>query len=115
MEIKKYLQDRGICFDLIEHGDTYDSQRMAESIGVGGRRVAKTVLLRADGGYAYVVAVLPADTHVDLQALSHALGDSQIQLASEMEISDHCPDCECGVLPPFGSEYAMKTLLDFAL
>jgi Ala-tRNA(Pro) deacylase len=115
MDIKKHLQDHGIPFDVIVHHDTYDSQRMAHVIGVGGRHVAKTVLLRANGGYVYVVAVLPADTHIDWDAASHALGESRLQLATEIEICDRCPDCECGALPPFGSQYAMKTLLDKAL
>ena len=115
MEVKKYLQNRSIRFDVIEHHDTYDSQRMAHTIGVAGRHVAKTVLLRADRGYAYVVAVLPADTLIDLKAASHAMGESQLQLATEVEMSERCPDCEFGVLPPFGSQYAMKTLLDEAL
>ena len=115
MEIKKYLQNRSVRFDVIEHDNTYDSQRMAHTIGVGGRHVAKTVLLRADRGYAYIVAVLPADTLIDWKAASHAIGESRLELATEIEIAEHCPDCEFGVLPPFGSQYAMTTLLDEAL
>ena len=115
MDIKKYLQDRDIPFEVIVHHDTYDSQRMAHVIGISGRHVAKTVLLRANGGYVYVVAVLPADTAIDWEAASRALGGSRLQLATEVEILERCPDCECGALPPFGSQYAMKTLLDKAL
>jgi Ala-tRNA(Pro) deacylase len=88
---------------------------MAEAIGVGGRHVAKTVLLRADRGYVYIVAVLPADSLIDWYAASQAIGNSQLALASEVELNECCPDCECGALPPFGSQYAMKTLLDKAL
>jgi len=115
MDIKEFFNERGISFDVIEHRDTYDAQRMAQVIGIGGRHVAKTVLVRANGGYVYIVAVLPADTLIDWTAASHALGESHLQLASEVEIFERCPDCECGALPPFGSQYGMKTLLDAAI
>jgi Ala-tRNA(Pro) deacylase len=115
MDIKTYLQDHAIPFDVIVHHDTHDSQRMAQAIGVSGRHVAKTVLLRANGGYVYVVAVLPADTLIDWDAASRALGGSRLKLATQAEIVARCPDCERGVLPPFGSQYAMKTLLDKAV
>lgn len=115
MDIKKFLDERDIAFEVIEHRDTYDAQRMAQVIGVGGRHVAKTVLLRANAGYVYVVAVLPADTLIDWTAASHALGDSHLQLATEVEICERCPDCERGALPPFGSQFAVKTLLDAAI
>jgi Ala-tRNA(Pro) deacylase len=115
MDTKKYLTDHAVPFEVIVHHDTYDAQRMAQTIGVAGRHVAKTVLLRANGGYVYIVAVLPADTLIDWDAASHAMGESHLELATEVEMCERCPDCECGALPPFGSQYAMKTLLDEAL
>jgi Ala-tRNA(Pro) deacylase len=36
-------------------------------------------------------------------------------LASEQEVSEVCPDCEAGILLPFGSQYGVKTLVDSAL
>jgi Ala-tRNA(Pro) deacylase len=72
-------------------------------------------LLRANGGYSYIVAVLPATKHVDLQLASTALGGSKLELATEADLAAHCPDCETGVLPPFGSQYAMHTMVDESL
>ena len=80
-----------------------------------GQEVAKTVLLRANHGYRYVVAVLPATKTIDFQRASQALGGSQLELATELEIAQHCPDCEIGALPPFGSQYGMKTLVEQGL
>jgi Ala-tRNA(Pro) deacylase len=82
---------------------------------VRGSEVAKTVLLRADRGFQYVVAVLPAPRHVDLDRVATALGRSKLELATEVEIAEHCPDCEMGALPPFGSQYGMPTIVDEAL
>jgi Ala-tRNA(Pro) deacylase len=61
------------------------------------------------------VAVLPATHHIDFALASEALGGSKLALATEVEIADHCPDCELGVLPPFGSQYGMKTIVDESL
>jgi Ala-tRNA(Pro) deacylase len=81
---------------------------------VAGRAVAKTVLLCANG-YGYVVAVLPANKKLDLDRAAKLLGGATLRLAKKEEICEHCPDCECGILPPFGSRYAMQTILDSSL
>ena len=115
MKVDKVLTDKGVPHDVIPHRDTYDAQRMAQTLHVSGREVAKTVLLRADGGGAYVVAVLPANRTIDFERARAALGAEQVELANELELAEHCPDCELGALPPFGSHYGMKTIVDQSL
>lgn len=115
MNIREFLGERQVAFDVLPHREAFDAQRMAQTLHVPGREVAKTVLLRADRGFMYVVAVIPAPEHIDLQRVSELLGGSEVELASEEELAERCPDCECGVLPPFGSAYGMKTLLDASL
>jgi Ala-tRNA(Pro) deacylase len=115
MNVQKFLKDRGVPFDVLTHEPTYDSQHLAQAVHVPGREVAKTVLLRANHGYKYIVAVLPATTMIDFAKASKNLGDSELALATEIEMADICPDCEIGALPPFGSHYGLKTLVDEAL
>ena len=115
MNVQEYLRTHDVQYDVIPHRSTYDAQRMAQTLHVPGREVAKTVLLRADQGFTYIVAVLPATKNVDLTAAGRALGGSKLELATEVEIQEHCPDCEMGVLPPFGSQYGMKTIVDKSL
>ncbi len=115
MNVTEFLVERKVQFALIRHREAHDAQRLAATIHVSGREVAKTVLLKADGGFRYVVAVLPANNFVDLELASKLLGGSKLELASELEISKHCPDCELGALPPFGSQYDMKTIVDLSL
>ena len=114
MRIPNWLNENNVDFELIPHRTTYDAQRLAAAIHVTGRDVAKTVLLRAGGG-DYIVAVLPANKTIDLERTSQLLGEDALELATEIEISQHCPDCEMGSLPPFGSQYGMRTLLDESL
>lgn len=115
MKITDYLTDQNVDYTVIPHQDTYDAQRMAAVIHVSGREVAKTVLLRVQRGKSYVVAVLPANKVIDLSRAARTLDVRKLELATETEISDHCPDCEIGALPPFGSQYGMSTLVDASL
>lgn len=115
MNVQELLSDNHVNFETIPHRDVYDAQRLAQELHTPGREVAKTVLLRADHAYAYIVAVLPATKTIDFDKVSATLGGSKIELATELEIKKYCPDCEMGILPPFGSQYGMKTLVEESL
>jgi len=115
MNIADFLQQEKVKFDLIPHRDTFNAQSMAQTLHVSGHHVAKTVLLRADGGKSYVVAVLPASRSIDLPLVSQLLAGRRVELATEAEVAEHCRDCELGALPPFGSYYGMMTIVDASL
>jgi Ala-tRNA(Pro) deacylase len=115
MNIREFLTAREVDFDVIPHRDTFDASHLAGTLHVPGNKVAKTVLLRADHGYRYFVAVVPATKRVDCDRLGHSLGDCCMELASEDELARFCPDCEVGVLPPFGSQYGLRTVMDESL
>ena len=115
MNIPGFLEEKHCSFAVMEHPTTYTAQEMAHELHVPGREVAKTVLLRANGDYEFIVAVVPADKRGDLHRASQLLGGSDVALASEADIAEHCPDCEPGALPPFGSRYGMKTIVDASL
>jgi Ala-tRNA(Pro) deacylase len=115
MNIQRFLNERRVPYDILTHEPTYDAQHMAQAVHVSGHEVAKTVLLRADHAYSYYVAVLPATRMIDFSKVRQALGDMDLALATEMEMANLCPDCEIGALPPFGSQYGLKTIVDESL
>jgi Ala-tRNA(Pro) deacylase len=115
VDIAEFLAEKRCKFERLPHQPVYTSERMAHELHVPGQEVAKTVLLRANGGYRYVVAVLPSSKKLDLARASKLLGGTKLEIAEKREITEHCPDCEFGVLPPFGSRYAMRTILDAGL
>ena len=115
MNIPAFLEEQHCSFAVMPHPTTFSAQRMAHELHVPGREVAKTVLLRAGGDNEFIVAVLPANKTVDLDRMSKLLGSNEMELASEADIAAHCPDCEPGALPPFGSRYGMKTIVDVDL
>jgi Ala-tRNA(Pro) deacylase len=112
MNVVSLLNEKKCQFERIPHEPTYGAQRLAQELHVPGHDVAKTVLLRADGGSQFIVAVLPASKNINFEKTSKLLGKGKVHLATEFEIAAHCPDCDFGVLPPFGSRYGMKTIVD---
>ena len=115
MNVTKFLDGKRIAYKVYSHSNTYDAQHLAAALRIPGVHVAKTVLLRADGGFKYLVAVIPATARVDLKRISSALGGATVRLATEFEIAERCPDCDFGVLPPFGSQFGAETVVDESL
>ncbi len=115
MNVTELLEKRHVPFEVVKHQEVYGAQHVAEAICAPGHLVAKSVLLRADHNYSYIVAVLPATHMVDFDQLSTFLGGAQLELATEVEIAERCPDCEFGVLPPFGTHYGAQTIVDKSL
>ena len=113
MNVKDFLTNRNIPFDAIEHAPTYSAQELAQAVHVSGEEVAKTVLLRIDDGF--MVAVLPATHAVDFLRVAAFLGATHVDLADESDCAYRFEDCELGVVPPFGSKYGVRTLVDRSL
>ncbi len=115
MKTSDILDKARVSYRTYAHEETYDAQHLAAALHVPGDNVAKTVLLRADGDFLHIVAVLPATAKLDLRRVSSAFGGADSRLATEIEITEHCPECEFGILPSFGSRFGMKTIVDESL
>jgi Ala-tRNA(Pro) deacylase len=112
MKTKEFLDKNRIAYQTYEVEETCDAQHLAAALRVPGCHIAKTVLLRADSGFKYYLLVLSACDTIDFSSLSKVLGGASLRLATELEISERCPDCDVGILPPFGSRMAAETLVD---
>lgn len=115
MNIQEFLSSNNVAFDVLPHDKTYQAQRLAQAVHISGHQVAKTVLLRIGTRGEYVVVVLPATRKIDFKKALNFFSIDQVELATEREISLQCPDCDVGALPPFGSHYDMKTIIDKSL
>lgn len=115
MYVHDFLRSHGVWFETLLHRPASSSTKRAESVHVPGRRVAKTVLVKA--GDRFIVAVLPSTSRIDLARLGEVVGapPAQIRLATVDELFDIFPDCEPGVVPAFGRLYGIKTVVDSAL
>ena len=61
-----------------------------------------------------LLAVLPASSHVNLKKLEAAIG-APVQLLDKEECRKLFPDCEVGVIPPFGELYGLPVYMDQTL
>jgi Ala-tRNA(Pro) deacylase len=109
-QVRRYLAEQGIAYEVSEHRETFTAQEMAAAAHVPGARVAKVVMLMADGKLA--MAVLAAPDHVSLTKARSALGAKEVRLATEAQFGAAFPDCDLGAAPPFGVVYGMPTYLD---
>ena len=112
MNLTHFLDQQDITYQVYRHHETYDAQHMAQTLHVPGRKIAKTVMARASGGSTLIVLVVPGTKFVDLRRVSAVLGGIDVRLATESEILERCPGCEFGVVPIFGSQYGMETIVD---
>jgi len=111
-KVQDYMSEHGLRYDVLSHPHSHNSMETAQLARVPGNCLAKSVVLEdADG---YVMAVLPSTQHVQLGWLSKAM-NCDLRLASEDEFAAIFEDCEPGAIPPLGSVYGMRTVLDESL
>jgi Ala-tRNA(Pro) deacylase len=82
-----YLRLRGVRYVEMPHRPAFTSEDVAASSHLGGRGLAKVVAVRDRKG-EWLIAVLPAPLHVDLEALALASGKKRLWLVSERDIKE---------------------------
>lgn len=108
--VREYLLTHGIAYKVDEHPLAYTTSRVAEAEHISAKKMAKPVIVLADGHF--VMAVVPGHKHVDLEKVRLAAGCKEIRLATESEFSAAFDDCEPGAEPPLGGLYGMETIVD---
>lgn len=92
------------------HPLVYTAKELASAEHLPEHEVVKTVVFLGDNGFG--MAILCADSMVDLFELRSALGLSRLRLATEAELADLFPECELGAMPPFGNLFGMPVFVD---
>ncbi len=70
MQVEQFLQQNEVPYIRLVHGEVYPAQDLAAREHVPGMKVAKPVLVKADG--EFMLCVLPAACRVDLDRLAQA-------------------------------------------
>ena len=111
--IRKMLELRGIAFEELHHPEVYTAQEVAQREHVSGHRLAKVVVVMADGNP--VELVLPASRHVNLDRVRTVIHAHEIRLATEAEMEKFFTDCEVGAIPPLRHWKDVGVLMDRSL
>lgn len=110
--VREYLERKGIHYELIPHAYSTTSTFSAETAHIPGDKLAKSVVLKTDGGY--LLAILPSTHHIDLDELQRQL-NRRLDFASEDTIAALFNDCEYGAVPPLGEAYGVDMVVDDCL
>ena len=110
--VSGYLQSHHVPYDVIAHPYSDSSRKAAEAAHVPPKLLAKAVVLGDQRGF--VMAVLPGDRHVSLEALWKKLG-RRLSLLPESRLAPVFRDCVFGAIPPLGPAYGLETIMDDSL
>lgn len=106
----RYLSDKNISYQAIEHFHSNSSIGTAVSANVALNQIAKAVLL-SDHEDRKLMAILPANNRISLAALNEHLHASY-RLVKESEVYQIFADCDLGAIPPAPEAYNMNMVCD---
>jgi Ala-tRNA(Pro) deacylase len=112
-KLQEFLDKNQVEYTHHAHRVAYTAKEVASAENISAHDVAKVVIFLSEHGYG--MAVLPADSVVDLEQLRACLGMSRLRLATETEIGELFPDCELGAMPPVGTLFDMPVYVDSTL
>ncbi len=108
--IKNLLDENGVRYREVQHLLAFTAQKLAEREHVSGHRVAKVVVVIADG--RPVELVLPASRRVSLEKVRKALPAIDVRLATEEEMERYFDGCEVGAIPALDHWKGVPVLMD---
>lgn len=111
--VQEFLRSSNADYAVFRHRMAFTTQEEAAVTHVPGRCWAKVVACFGDG--APILAVVPADRHVNLAALAQLVGAEDVRIAHETELDWLYPECERGAMPPFGPMYRQPVYVDATL
>jgi Ala-tRNA(Pro) deacylase len=110
--LAQYLLDRDVAYELVPHPHTETALASAATSGLPADSVVKAVVLK--GGDGFMLALLPASSHIQFEELRRLLGNN-VDLASEEQVETLFPDCEPGSVPALGAAYGLDVVVDDSL
>jgi len=105
-----YLAQRGARYDVCAHDHSQSSAQTARLAHIPEHQLAKSVILEDDAGC--VLAVVPANSRVQIGELARLLGRHDLHLADERRIMQVFEDCAVGAVPAFGMAWGVETVVD---
>jgi Ala-tRNA(Pro) deacylase len=110
LRLSNYLLQNSARYQVCPHNHSRSSAETARLAHVPEHQLAKSVMLEDERGC--VLAVVPADTRVQLGTLARLLGRPDLRLSDETKIATLFDDCELGAVPAFGMVWGLETIVD---
>lgn len=103
------LERHYLPYAVVFHSHATSSADAASAAAVRPDQIAKAVILTDANGL--VMAVVPGDSHVGLDALAKLLA-RDLSPVAEARLVELFPDCAPGAIPPLGPAYGIETVVD---
>ncbi len=100
-EVKKYLEERNIPFEWVEHKAVYTIEEMEELGLEDMQEIAKNLFLRDQKGKRHFLVVIRADKQANLKELGENLGLGKLSFASEERLEKYMK-LKKGAVTPLG-------------
>ncbi len=110
--VTKYLLKKGLDPELILHRTVFTAYDLAQTLRRPLDTIAKTLLVKTDKGLA--LAVLGANTRLDLKALGKLLGSKKLSIATEKDMVKHFR-VKPGAMTAFGGLHNVPVALESGL
>lgn len=111
-KILSYLDKNKVKYDVLKHKTVYTTFDLAATLGEEMKKIAKTLLVKADK--KYILVVLPAHYRVDLNKVKKLLKSAKAELAPE-KVMEKLFHVKPGAITPFGGLHKIETYVDKAL
>jgi Ala-tRNA(Pro) deacylase len=111
--IKNMLEQHGVRYEELHHPVAFTAQEVAEAEHTSGHRVAKVVIVIANG--LPVELILPASRRVVMSRVRKLLGADDLRLASEAEMERIFTDCVTGATAPLRHWKDVPILMDASM
>ena len=112
-----WLDEQGVAYRLIDHAPEGRTEVVSPMRGNALRQAAKCIVLMVKLGKKvtrYILAVVPGDARVDLQAVKTLLGGTYISFASA-DIAERLAGSVAGTILPFSFYPELELVVDPAL
>ena len=109
----RILEAAGVSFELREYAvdeNDLSATHVAEAIGMPPEQVFKTLVARGDRN-GVLLAIIPANTELDLKAVANASGNRKVELVAVKEVLGLTGYIRGGV-SPVGTKKSYPVLLD---
>ncbi|MFL6656282.1 MAG: aminoacyl-tRNA deacylase [Sulfurifustis sp.] len=110
--VEAFLLEHAVRYTVLEHPRSLSSKETSSVTHLPPDEIAKAVILGDEKGY--LMAVIPADHHVEMRTLCEKLG-RRLDLVAESRLPPIFKDCELGAIPPIGPAYNIETIVDASL
>lgn len=116
-KVIEFLKNSGVEFKHFSHKPVRTSKEAAEERGVAMGSGAKALLVKYAGkdvGEGHALLVMSASRKVAWKNVKEHLGTKNVSFASVNDVME-VTGCVPGAVPPFGSVFKVKTLVDPSL